>query len=258
MTADADWIDNLARLAEAATPGPWEARRDDLNDEVTVVHDQERVFYVAGVGVYGMPRVMADAEFIAAANPAAILRLIEENRNLRTTVDADLEYQRRLEARLAAVIRAAGKATGDPESDLRATRVCYTDECGEPCRSHVASLWAERDAARKAAGVAGERLGKERAKVAAVQAQRDRWKAAWEMALPLLTERDALAAKVAAVEALADEWERRAQLAESTADTLAEFAGRVSLRQHAVAMSNRAEDLRAALSAAPTDTTKET
>lgn len=37
-----------------------------------------------------------------------------------------------------------------------------------------------------------------------------RWKTAWEMAEPILTERDALAAKVARVEALASEWEEKA------------------------------------------------
>src|SRR5690606_18620296 len=176
-SSDLAWIDDLERKAKAATPGPWYAHGPVFGPNP------------GAIGQTWGPNRRNDAKFIAAVNPTAILRLIEENRNLRTTVDADLEYQRRLEARLAAVIRAAGNL----ESDLRATRVCYTDECGEPCRSHVAALWAERDAARKAAGVAGERLGKERAKVAEVQAQRDRWKAAWEMASPLLTERDALA-----------------------------------------------------------------
>ena len=238
----ADWIDDLERKAKAATPGPWYAHGPVFGPNP------------GAIGQTWGPNRRNDAKFIAAVNPTTILRLIEaarraedynaeaerhaarvvaleaQNEDLRTTVDADLEYQRRLEARLAAVIRAAGNL----ESDLRATRVCYTDECGEPCRSHVAALWAERDAARKAAGVAGERLGKERAKVAEVQAQRDRWKAAWEMALPLLTERDALAAKVAAVEALAAETEQ---------------AGDPLLRL---------DRLRAALSATPTDTTKET
>src|SRR5690606_14342185 len=74
----------------------------------------------------------------------------------------------------------------------------------------------------------------------------------------LIAERDALAARLAAVEALADEWERRAQLAEATADARAGLSHEVSHRQHAVVMSNRACDLRAVLSAAPTDTTKET
>lgn len=52
------------------------------------------------------PRTEAEATTV-------ILRLIEENRNLRTTVDADLEYQRRLEARLAAVEALAAETIED-------------------------------------------------------------------------------------------------------------------------------------------------
>src|SRR5690606_11444242 len=74
----------------------------------------------------------------------------------------------------------------------------------------------------------------------------------------LIAERDALAARLAAVEALADEWERRAQLAESTADARAGLSDEVSLRQHAVVVSNRAAQLRAGLRASPTDAPKET
>jgi len=109
---DTDW-DQLAALAQAATPGPWEARRED-SDQVIVVHDREYVSEIADIGVAGMPRVEEDAEFIAAANPQTILRLIYE-----------------------------------------------------------------------------------------VQ----RWKAAWEMASPLLTERDALAARLAAVRETFTAWE---------------------------------------------------
>lgn len=112
--------------------------------------------------------------------------------------------------------RGSHNTTTDSE-DLSAARVCYTDECGEPCRSYVESLRAERDAARKAAGVAGERLGKERAKVARAKA-------------------------------LADEWELRAQLTKDAAATRVGSSARSSLRQYAAVMSNRADDLRAALS----------
>ena len=56
----------------------------------------------------------------------------------------------------------------------------------------------ERDAQALAAAGFGH--------VASVEAERDRWKAAWEMADPILTERDRLAARVAAVRALADDW----------------------------------------------------
>lgn len=47
--------------------------------------------------------------------------------------------------------------------------------------------------------------------VASVEAERDRWKAAWEMADPLLTEHDRLAAQVAAVrDVLAEHWDWKA------------------------------------------------
>ena len=134
----AEW-DDLARLAEAIPPKfrdwtyqPWGEQNQNGDHASSILFD--------GIGetiIYELPD--EEGEFIAAANPATILRLIE---------------------------------------DLRATRVCYTDECGEPCRSHVALLWAERDTARKKVGLIGQRLGKVRA------------------------ERDALAARLAAVEAL--------------------------------------------------------
>lgn len=62
-------IEELKLLAEAATPGPWTARN-----------------YIAGVGC-GVDSPLGDvchhttravAEYIAAANPAAVLELIAE------------------------------------------------------------------------------------------------------------------------------------------------------------------------------------
>lgn len=109
MTA-AEW-DDLARLAEAATPGPWGVTKHGVN----LNGDGDWRGWTIPVSK------PANAEFIAAANPATILRLIEENRNLRTTVDADLEYQRRLEARLAAVEALADRwrHCGDPGDPRR-------------------------------------------------------------------------------------------------------------------------------------------
>lgn len=123
-----------------------------------------------------------------------------DNNTVDELIDNIYEEVAQLVDRYRERVRGSHDTTTDSE-DLSATRVCYTDECGEPCRSYVESLRAERDAARKAAGVAGERLGMKRAEV-------HRWRAAWDMALPLLIERDELAAKVARVEALADEWDR--------------------------------------------------
>lgn len=56
--------DDLKRLAEAATPGPWTSDGADVQDRHRTV---ARIWGEA-----------ADAEFIAAANPAAILALLAE------------------------------------------------------------------------------------------------------------------------------------------------------------------------------------
>ena len=67
-------VEELKRLAEAATPGPWVShpkgyygavcRADDPYDLVAVTHGQRR------------NNVLANEAYIAAANPAAILELI--------------------------------------------------------------------------------------------------------------------------------------------------------------------------------------
>ena len=69
-------IEELKRLAEAATPGPWVShpkgyygavcRADDQYDLVAVTHGQRR------------NNVLANEAYIAAANPAAVLELIAE------------------------------------------------------------------------------------------------------------------------------------------------------------------------------------
>ena len=106
MTAD-DFAD-LARHAEAATPGPW--RRAGTYVETVPEFDLHR-FDVMGIDVAKATMTEADAEFIAAANPATILRLIEDR-------DA-------LAARLAAVEALADEwerfvATSLLAEDLRA------------------------------------------------------------------------------------------------------------------------------------------
>ncbi|MBD1555239.1 ead/Ea22-like family protein [Pseudomonas typographi] len=63
----------LKRLAEAATPGPWSARTDDLCYAVTTLG---RFRIIVGSAPADDPE--PDALFIAAANPAAVLELIAE------------------------------------------------------------------------------------------------------------------------------------------------------------------------------------
>src|SRR5690625_4953137 len=95
LTAD-DYAD-LARLAEAATRGPWLASPYGI-DRADVPE----------VGAEALSR--ADAEFIAAANPATILRLIAaldeegtENMNRRDALSFLKEERDALAAKLAAV-----------------------------------------------------------------------------------------------------------------------------------------------------------
>lgn len=58
-------LDQLRELAQASTPGPWEA---DCCSAANIVHGLSDSI--------GVDAVRADAEFIAAANPAVVLDLL--------------------------------------------------------------------------------------------------------------------------------------------------------------------------------------
>ncbi|SEI98480.1 hypothetical protein SAMN04244579_02695 [Azotobacter beijerinckii] len=85
----ADWSE-LNRLAEAATPGPWKIHdpiehAPGANFGVDSAKSEVVVWW--GSGYNGIP-VTADAEFIAAANPAVVLALIAENERLDHLAEA--------------------------------------------------------------------------------------------------------------------------------------------------------------------------
>src|SRR5690625_2211425 len=99
MTA-ADWIDDLERKAKAATPGPWEATQEGLThpDGWEIDAPDGPVVVNECCGYRGSVGKTADAEFIAAANPATILRLIEDLRRTRSgarTLGRIIEQQNR-------------------------------------------------------------------------------------------------------------------------------------------------------------------
>jgi hypothetical protein len=85
MTDAAD-LDVLEALARAATPGPWEA--DDPNDTLVAAIDRSGAYdYVASADIEGfavtdktVDQMKSNAAFIAAANPAEILVLIDRVR----------------------------------------------------------------------------------------------------------------------------------------------------------------------------------
>ena len=79
----------LAALAEAATPGPWEVDSDDMPGWVRCpavkTESGMSTTYVAGLSCC----TPADARHVAAANPAAVLALVAEVRRLQVATDAD-------------------------------------------------------------------------------------------------------------------------------------------------------------------------
>ena len=84
-------LDELERLARAATPGPWirSGCRRKMGDEDCIMVGPDG-FLMAALPI-GQPRDHAgafnDAAFIAAANPATILALLSERAELLATVE---------------------------------------------------------------------------------------------------------------------------------------------------------------------------
>lgn len=82
-------LSELEQLAKAATPGPW-AIGDDSNDAVWCVMSGRDCVATCSTetGLH-----IADATFIAAANPETILRLIELLRDMAgALIDASNDY----------------------------------------------------------------------------------------------------------------------------------------------------------------------
>ena len=84
-------LDELERLARAATPGPWirSGCRRKMGDEDCIMVGPDG-FLMAALPI-GQPRDHAgafnDAAFIAAANPATILALLSERAELLAAVE---------------------------------------------------------------------------------------------------------------------------------------------------------------------------
>lgn len=66
-------IDELEKLAKSATPGPWSYIRD------IVIGDRSKILESLNDSV-------DDARFVAAANPATILEMVAEIRELRSVL----------------------------------------------------------------------------------------------------------------------------------------------------------------------------
>lgn len=70
-------INELRRLAQAATPGPWHATKSVETNSWAVWSDTTRLMELRPTKTVDMYRVSNTAAFIAAANPAAITELLD-------------------------------------------------------------------------------------------------------------------------------------------------------------------------------------
>ena len=89
----------LQELAEKATPGPWD--RSDGN-EVSVSYEGDEAYWewenAGPAQLHGSgEQPIADADFVAAANPATVLALLAEIKRLRTAEGDAMTYKAGME-----------------------------------------------------------------------------------------------------------------------------------------------------------------
>lgn len=134
----------MRALADAATRAPWEASRDDLTDDMNVVHDQEHRVWVAHTGTRGMVGAEPDAEFIAAARTAvprlldaldtaeAKARLVETYLRMeREAARRNLERAEKAEAEVARLRERAAPVRPEREEALGEVRAWVSDHASE-------------------------------------------------------------------------------------------------------------------------------
>lgn len=86
--------DELRALASAATPGPWETGDADPEGVIYVgARFQDEVYATADLNYASLAdaKVVEDARYIAAANPATVLALLDEVARLRAVARAACE-----------------------------------------------------------------------------------------------------------------------------------------------------------------------
>lgn len=85
-------LDEIERLAQAATPGPWEVKRRwsngcEIAPRITCAPDADRgcgwIADMVGAPYLGHKTTLPNANFVAALNPAVVLELCRELRRLR-------------------------------------------------------------------------------------------------------------------------------------------------------------------------------
>ena len=134
-------LDELAKLAEAATPGPWHFHQDDGTaldiSEVCIPRPEEDV----DLSIASLLEDR-DGAFIAAANPQAVLALIERVRRVEAERDA-----------AAKVLTEFADAQDSWCEKGRAEQMISRAAMRDALRARAAEIrGAKRDAARQEAG----------------------------------------------------------------------------------------------------------
>lgn len=131
-------INELRRLAQAATPGPWHATKSVETNSWAVWSDTTRLMELRPAKTVDMYRVSNTAAFIAAANPAAITELFDR----LEAAESDALEQARLngmggerEAALMAKLEAAEK-----ERDALRAALRHEADCVEAAKAEIAAL----------------------------------------------------------------------------------------------------------------------
>ena len=119
-------VAELRRLAEAATPGPWEW--DDNHARPGLRHGRSfgGVLFRCGA-LYGPDA--ADAAFIAAANPAVVLALLDRLAHMREARDAARAEVKRLTAKVERVRALADEWTYNGEFGWDDGSHAYGTDC---------------------------------------------------------------------------------------------------------------------------------
>lgn len=93
-TCDSD-LDELKRLADAATPGPWKAY-----DACVRIADNPHTLVTAGIHCE-LSEAQKNAAFIAAADPLVVGSLVDRIQGLQMLMDREREYSEQLQAKVA-------------------------------------------------------------------------------------------------------------------------------------------------------------
>ena len=128
-------IDDLRKLATIATPGPWW-----INEASRTICEETRGEYIAEMGNLGHPGVRRDAEYICAANPTAILALLD-------SLDVAVRLADAL-ARHVATVTAERDTAREELVAVTRERDYLRDRVGEAADALIGAL-DEYDAARR-------------------------------------------------------------------------------------------------------------